>query len=175
MMFKNYIKVIFRNLLQAPAYFIINLFGLSLGMAACLILLHYAYFESNYDQFHHQSASKYRVTVKDDGGIAATTPIPVHKLIQEDFQQIRNAVIVRKSDGLVKVEVNGKVKADHEEKVVMASEGFFEIFNFPIIAGNVQDLAKPNHAYITEQIALKYFATTDVLGKEFSVYDRSFG
>lgn len=87
----NYIKIIFRNLLKSPLYFVLNLFGLAVAIASCVILMQYAVFESEYDSFQSDIENKYRVVIIDEGGTGATSLAPLQSLIASDFNQIESS------------------------------------------------------------------------------------
>jgi len=174
-MFKNHLVIIIRSLKKAPLYFFINLFGLSVGIASCITLLHYTYFESDYDSFHSNAENKYRIVVEDEGGVSATTPIPTGGLITDELSQVKDYVVIRKANGVVKRIDNINTISDIEEKVVMASPSFFEMFSFELLNGNSKDLEKPNQVFIAKSVADKYFNSNEILGKELLLYDRNFG
>lgn len=173
-MLTNYIKIIFRNLLKSPLYFLLNLFGLAVAIASCVILMQYAVFESEYDSFQSDISNKYRLVIKDDGGIGAQTPAPLQSLIASDFSQVKHSVSIREAAGVLKYEGDNEI-SDIEDKIVSATPEFFEIFDINLLSGSKQDFNGNDKVYITESIAQKYFGSIDVLNKSLTLFESNFG
>lgn len=175
-MLTNYLKIIVRNLFRSPLYFFLNVFGLSVGVAACSLLIHYATFESNYDAFISNVDNKYRILVKDNEGTSAHVPIPVHSLMKEEFSQIKNSVAVRLAVGVMRSTPRDKESVfDDETNIVSATEDFFEIFDVEFIHGKKEQLNEPGKLFISEAIAIKYFGLTDVVGESMIFFESNFG
>ncbi|MTI39388.1 ABC transporter permease [Fulvivirga lutimaris] len=173
-MLLNYIKIIFRNLLKSPLYFILNLFGLAVAIASCVVLMQYAVFESEYDKYQSDIENKYRVLIKDDGGTGAHTPAPLQSMIASDFSQVENAVSIREADGVLKYENDPFVSAI-EHNMVSATPEFFEIFDIELLSGSKNGFADKGKVYITESIAEKYFGSIDALNKPLILFESNFG
>ncbi|QSE96565.1 ABC transporter permease [Fulvivirga lutea] len=175
-MLLNYIKIIVRNLRKSPIYFFLNLIGLSVGIAASILLLHYSFYELSYDDHQQNIENKYRLVVKDDGGISATTPAPVEPLIKDEFEQLKQTTAVRHSEGILKsFDNSGNTVSDIEERVVSVTPGFFQLFNYPLKAGNEKLLNEPLQLFISESLATKYFGDVDPLNRELIFFERNFG
>lgn len=173
-MFLNYFLVLVRNVSRSPSYFFINLIGLSIGIAACITLIQYVAYESNYDTHLSELDNKYRVIVKDQGGISANTPVPVGHLMHEDFSQVSTYVTIRQAAGILKNE-GENVISQNLDNAVSATPEFFEIFDITLIQGTYEGLKSPNSIYISERLATLYFDRLDVLNEKLIVFENNFG
>ncbi|MTI21420.1 ABC transporter permease [Fulvivirga sp. RKSG066] len=175
-MLSNHLIIIIRNLRNSPLYFFLNLLGLAVGIASCMVLLHYTSFEENYDQFQSNYRNKYRLLVSDPGGLGAHTPAPIARLIEEDISQVMTQVQVRNADGILKAKDGQRSVSDQEEQLFFATLGYFKMFNQELLEGDPKLLSEPNHAFITTAVAEKYFGkTSGVVGKEITHFDSNFG
>lgn len=107
-MFRNYFKIAVRTLLKQRAFSIVNIIGLSLGMAASLIILNYLNFERSYDTFHDKADRIYRVPMEitEKGGATQTfafTYPPVATSMLQDFPEVEDAVRWRGQGGVIQV------------------------------------------------------------------------
>lgn len=169
-MFKNYITVALRNLWRHKGFSFINIFGLSVGMTACFLIFLYVTFESSYDDFHTKANRIYRVvtdtktpteTIKQG---RTTTPIAIN--LKKDFDEVEEAV--RFSDDAYLVR-RGEIKFQ-EKKTVLADSTLFNIFDFPLIAGNKKTaLTEPMSIVISQSSAVKYFGKENPLGQQVLV------
>ncbi len=175
-MFKNYLKIAWRNLLKNKAYSIINIGGLAIGITACLLILQYVAFETSYENFHTDKDRIYRVkqnryndgvltTEWAAGAFAVGTQFGEAIPEIEDYVKLIDAgqVIVDTGDETLKI-----------EKVFYASESFFEMFSYPLIAGDKTAALNENRtATLSETSALKIFGTTDIIGKTLELNGNS--
>lgn len=164
-----FIKIILRQLLKKKLYSAILLGSLSVGMAAVLVIALFLKTEWSFDDFHKKKDRIYRVTTTvkapATGEIRhyATTMPPVAKSLRSEYPQIEEAVRFRRSDNHI---ISFNDKRFLENKVLFADTGFFRIFSFNLIAGNITTaLQSPNSVVITKTIASKYFGDEDPLGK----------
>ncbi len=166
-MIKNYIKTAWRNLIRDKAYITINIAGLSVGIAASLIIGLYILNELSYDKFHEDSGKICRIYV--DGSFGATTfysPMSSNEakdaLIQE-FAEVESATrLFKRNEQLIRVE-NRKY---NQKDVLFADEDFFKVFTFPLISGDPEEaLLGPGKVVLTESTAKKYFGDEDPVGK----------
>jgi putative ABC transport system permease protein len=166
-MFKNYLKTAYRSLLKNKWFTLTNIFGLAVGLASFLLIVFYVFDEMNYDQFNVNINRIFRVNtdIKFGGNETsnATAPAPLFMAIKNDFPEVEKAVRIC-STGSFQVK-----KGDQnvtEDKVAYADSTLFSVFTLPIIIGSVTDaLTQPHSVVITESTAIKYFNTTDALGK----------
>lgn len=166
-MFKNYLKTTIRNFIKQRAYTLITVFGLSIGITSCLMIMLYVKQELSYDRFHTNVDRIYRVAVETDRpqgrSKTAATPFPVAPALKEDYPDIEHiARIFFAENNLVQYED----KRFFEQSFAFMDPGFFKIFSFPLIQGSALNLLEdPGSIVITSSIANKYFGEKDPIGK----------
>ncbi|MGZ5135612.1 MAG: ABC transporter permease, partial [Flavitalea sp.] len=164
-MIKNYFKTAFRNLLRNKTYAAINITGLAVGIAACLLIFLVIRYETSFDTFHKKKDRIYRVVSEfksPDGTFHSSgVPFPVTEALRMDFQQLNKVAAIFKDDGLVTVPQDNKndpPKKFRETGVFFAEPQFFEMFDFAWLGGvGKQTLASPNNAVLTKETAERYF------------------
>jgi len=178
-MWKNYVLVAYRNLLKHKVFSAINLLGLALGMAACLIILHYVQFEFSYDRFHEKADRIYRVQHDRyiDGELQyqkAQTFIPTGEAMMNEYPEVEDYTtmfrISNESDIVVThLADDGETLRFAEKEVYHVKGDFFEVFSFPIIAGNSEiKHLEPKTALISQSTAKRYFGEESAIGKVIS-------
>lgn len=164
-MFSNYLKVAIRNLLRQKAFSFINIFGLALGISCTALIGMWVNDEISYDRFHEDYERIYRVTatLPEMKVHAAVTSSPIALAVKNEIPEIEESVrTTGPSSDLVQV---GDLKFE-EKGHIFADSNFFRVFTFPFIKGDrEQALLNPEGIVITEEMAMKYFGTTDVLDK----------
>lgn len=161
-MIRNYFKIGFRALLRNKSYAFINVAGLALGLAACIVIFLVVQNELGYDRFHKKADRTYRVTVHglDYNPSVSFAIAPAFRNDFPEAEQVSQYYYQQK--GLVKV---GQERYN-EEGYAFADHYFTKIFDFNWLSGNPETaLKEPNTIVLTESIAKKYFGKTDVLGK----------
>ncbi len=166
-MLKNYFKTAFRNLIKHKVFSLVNIFGLALGIAACLLILQHVRFERSYDNFHQKGDRIYRVQQNryEEGKLStqwAAGAAGIGPAVQAEVPEVEAYAKLNKRGGVLSYK-NEKFR---EEKVYAATEGFLTMFSYPVIKGKAAGaLAEPNTAVLTESAARKYFGTEDPVGK----------
>jgi len=172
-MLKNYLKIALRNLLKYKGYSLINIFGLAVGMASCILILLYVHDELSYDQHHEKADQIYRVTrewFNSDGSpnlhLGHVAP-PIGPLLKNDFPDIlQMARISSGGNPLLRYQDN----VFQEERFYFADPNIFEIFTLPLLKGDPKTaLADPNSIVLTPAMAKKYFSDADPLGKVLNI------
>jgi putative ABC transport system permease protein len=169
-MLKNYLKIALRNIIKYKGYSFINITGLAVGMACCILIFLYIQFEFGYDQFHKDADKIYRVAKDfhqkgEPASCGTATPPTLAPVILNDFPGVEHAVRLYKGKGVIK---SGEKKFI-EEGIFYADASFFNIFTFPFIKGNPETALKdPYSAVLTEETAKRYFNREDPLGKTIS-------
>ncbi len=174
-MFKNYFKIALRNIWKNKGYSAINILGLAVGLATCLLILIYVVDESSYDKFNKKADRIYRVDGDLNFGgthwILAVAPDLLGATLKKDFPQVEQYVRFRDYGGFRVKKGNDNVQ---ENKVINVDSTLFDVFTLPLIAGNAKTaLTDPTSIVITDKIAEKYFNTTDVVGKTLVINDTS--
>ncbi|NIW92970.1 MAG: FtsX-like permease family protein, partial [Phycisphaerae bacterium] len=173
-MFKNYFKMAFRNFIKHKIYSVINVLGLAIGMAACILILVYIQDELSYDTFHEKAKRIYRITDHWTAGNVsedlATVPFPVAKTLElENPDMIEHTVrMYRPSSWNISPVIGYEDKTFIEKGIMFADSSFFKLFSFEFIQGTEAALQKPGNVVITEEIAQKYFGQENPLGQRIS-------
>ncbi|WP_205510933.1 ABC transporter permease [Longitalea arenae] len=170
-MIKNYLKIAFRKIWKSKGFSAINIIGLAIGLATCLLIMLFVLDELGYDRHNKKADRIYRVDtdIKFAGNhfISAVTPDPMGPTLKKDFPQIEQFVRFRSAGGLL-------LKKDYENvqenRVVYADSTLFDVFTLPMLDGDAKTaLQEPNSLVLTATTARKYFNTTQAVGKSFLV------
>lgn len=169
-MFKNYLKTALRSLMRNKSYSVINIAGLSVGIAACLLIGIYILHELSFDRFHANANRVARVTMEYNNGDVtnklAMTGTKVGPQFQRTFPEVQSYARTLKYTRVVSY---GE-KAFEEENFLYADSAFFGIFSFPLIAGDAANaLNSPDKIVITDRMAKKYFGSAEAIGKVLRV------
>ena len=168
-MFRNFFKTAFRNLRRNKAYSLINITGLGVGIAICLMIFLIIQFETSFDSFHSKKDRIYRVLTefRDPSGnsFSAGVPFPLAATIRQDFPQLEKvAAIYADNNTLLSVMDDNDQKAlkkfKEEDGVFFTEPSFFEIFDFEWLSGGpATALIDPLSIVLTKEIAEKYFGS----------------
>lgn len=166
-MLKTYWKIVFRNFRKYKSYAIINVLGMGIGIAAMVWGYQTYRFSFGFDDFHRDRDNVYRgLTIKKDGeGLRGIFPMAAVRMAKQDFSGIK-AVVRYEGSG---VNVRHDTSETFAEEVHFTDPAFFELFNFPVIAGT-QDIGDPDAVLVTETTAKKYFGSQDPIGKTLTFY-----
>jgi len=161
-MWKNYLKTAIRTLVRNKNYTLLNMAGLSIGIASCLFVFMIIQFETGYDQFHKQKDRIYRVlTVYNTTGSNVTSgvPAPLPSSLHNDFPAMKIADVSAYSSIPVSVlGINGQIAKSLKTDLFFTEPDFFELFDFPWLAGNAKiALNDPTTAVLTQKTAELYF------------------
>jgi putative ABC transport system permease protein len=166
-MIRNYFKTAWRNLWKNKVYSAINVGGLSIGMAACIVILLFVFYEQSFDNIHKKNIYRLNEVQKFEG-MAATQKValsmfPMGPTLKNEFPEIRNFTRIHWED---------KDLISFQEKRIFLPELFFvdstflEIFDFKLLSGNRETaLQKPNSIILTASAAKKIFGNLDPMGK----------
>lgn len=170
-MLKTYFVSSWRHLLRNKTYAIINILGLSLGIACAILIFVLVRFHLSFDTFHPDADRIFRVNTEfHSEGIDrnAAVPVPLGKAFRNDYTFAeRVARVVSYPNTLISLPGEKEVKKfEEEEGVAFAEPDFFDIFSFPTVEGNARAaMADPYGALITQRLARKYFGDADAVGK----------
>jgi ABC-type antimicrobial peptide transport system permease subunit len=166
-MIRNYLKTAFRSLSRNRNYTIINIAGLSVGIAVCMMIFIIIQFQTSFDSFHEKKDRIYRVLTEYHNTDAATitygkdVPFPMPEALNTAFPQIEQIapIFASHDDQLLISDNNGTiVKTFKESKGVFFTEpSFFKMFDYPLLAGSYESLKEPNNVLLTKEMAEKYF------------------
>ena len=169
-MVRNYIKIALRNLWRNKIHSTINIFGLAIGIASCIMIMLFVKDEVTFDRFHEKSHRIYRAWVLEDYGgekifFNSVSPYILVPTMTETFPEIEKAIRYGAFTDLVR---NGD--QSFSETISTADPGFFKIFDFKLLRGQTDNvLEDQNNVVITESTATKYFGNENPIGKSLEI------
>lgn len=172
-MIRNYIALAYRNLLKTKWLSLVNIGGLSMGLAAGILILNYVAYERSFDNIHKQGDRIFRVESQffEDGELSddwATASFGYASAMHEHFPEVEDYVRIdiSQTEGIVRFE-----DLKYREKAIVATESsFFSIFSFPLISGDPKEVLEgPNSVVITQSMASKYFGEENPIGKVLTI------
>jgi putative ABC transport system permease protein len=167
-MLKNYLKIAFRNMKRHKGYAFMNILGLAVGMACCILILLYVRYELSYDRYHTHADQTYRILLGREGFIDrpfAGSPPGLASALEENFPEVINATRVKNEV----TSVRHKTRFFRENRFYFVDPDFLEIFNFPFLSGNPQTaLDEPRSILLTSDMARKYFGDENPVGRVVS-------
>ncbi|MCZ4244354.1 ABC transporter permease [Pedobacter punctiformis] len=179
-MFKLNLKIAWRNLWKNKGYTLINILGLSIGMASCILIFIFIRYQMSFDEGFKNEDKIYRIVSTwdyADGNqfYSQGVPLPLTAAIRNDFSPyIEKVAAIENSAGMIKIkDANGKERLKTIENVFYVEPEFFEVFNYNWLSGNYSSLADPNHVVLSKEMANKFFGDwKTALGKSFSFDDK---
>lgn len=178
-MLKNYLKVAWRVILRQRVFSAINIAGLAIGIAACLLITQYIAFELSYDNFQKNGDHIYRIRHRQytSGNLVEDLPktfSAVGPSLKKEFPEVIATTRIEPFDGLVTAErKDGSTEAFNEHGIYRVDPAFLSMFTFPMVAGSIDALKGPNSVVITEATAEKYFPGQDPIGKPIRIQRES--
>ena len=176
-MWINYLKIAFRNLSRHKVYSFLNILGLSVGIASCLLIVMFIQEELSYDQFHEKKDSIFLVTETthfgDEDALISRTPYPLAPIFQSQISGIKSFVridnIINRKQYVSYQDKNLEV-AD-PETLAFVDSTFFDVFSFEVISGDPSGLAHPYKMLISDKKAKAYFGQENPIGKVMAFTD----
>jgi putative ABC transport system permease protein len=180
-MIRNYFVNVFRNLSRRLNYTIINLAGLTTGIAVCLLIFVIIRFETSFDTFHANANRLYRVLTEYHHSDApevfygAAAPVPLPSVIKSGLPDLKKSsgIYASTNDQILVLDEKGQTEKKFKEKsgVFAVEPDFFDMFNFPWLAGDPHSALKdPSSAVLTKETAIKYFGDwRNALGRTIMV------
>ena len=175
-MIKNLITTAFRHILKNPGYSILNILGLSLGIASALFLIIYVSDEISYDSYHEKADRIYRVSSKitepDDQFTWIVAQIPFGPQVANDYPEVESYVrFINMPRALYKYED----KEFNEEDFYYVDSTLFDIFTYKLVSGDVVSaLREPGKIILSETVATRYFGSSDPIGKTLTTGNNTF-
>lgn len=178
-MVKNYLKIAVRSLLKHKVYAFLNIFGLTVGITCSLLIFLYVQDELTYDQHHKNADNIVRASIEyflpNDGGSEKWAPISavVPQYMVKDYPEILSSVRFSKWNDRV-VEKPGTNQRFYQD-ITWADSNVFQLFDFPLLEGDpATALKEPYTVVMTEELALRYFGKTDVIGESLRFPDNNY-
>ncbi|MEQ8363887.1 MAG: ABC transporter permease [Cyclobacteriaceae bacterium] len=169
-MFQNYLKIAFRSLLRSKTHSIINILGLGIGIACCILIVLFIKDEWTFDTFHAKADKIYRVWAREDYGkdevfFYTVTPFPMGPTLKANFAEVEYQVRVNNIGPQVKVGEDL-----FSEQVTIGGQDLFKVFDFPASKGETATaLSGANNVVLSERMALKYFGDSDPINKVIAI------
>lgn len=169
-MWKNYLKIAWRNITRSKGYAFINIAGLGIGMAASILILIWVQFEMSVDRFHENSDRVYanwrNAEMQGEVFTWDYTPAPYASAMKEQFPEVEEvARITEWDEQLLTVGEN-----NYYEETTFTDPGFFKMFSFEALEGDpVASLTEPGNIVLTESVAKKLFGDAPAMGKTVTV------
>lgn len=174
-MLKNYLKIAYQNLRKSLGYSLINIGGLGIGIACCLLIFQYVAFENSFDEFHENASDIYHISwsrVQNEGepSLNTGTGWPVGPTLAEETPEVLRYVRIHPAYGnsIVSRSENPD-KTFEEEKVYYVDPTFFQLFTFPFVSGDPGHALEPGTLVLSQSAAEKYFGDEDPIGKSLEV------
>ncbi len=171
-MWKSYFKISVRSLLKSKGYSFINIFGLAIGIASCLLILNYIRFELSFDKTHPDVDRLFRVNQTaiwtPGGGVFSSSGPQLAFALKEDYPEVEQVMRINTPGSYVVHNSNGpgSVNSFRENNVLAADSNFFSFFDFKLKEGNPRTaLQGVNKVVISDEVAKKFFGDQHALGK----------
>ena len=184
-MFRNYLKVAWRNLMKSKIFSLINIIGLSVGLTCCMLISIYLYNEVSYDKYHKNVDRLYQLGTVFIGGEkeerTPNTPTPMAAAMKQEFPEIEQTArlmsLFADDKTLLQYKTGNKSpKSFYETKGYMADASFFKLFTYNFIEGDAATaLRDPNAIVLSEEIAKKFFGDEPALNKIIHINSNSNG
>ena len=169
-MILHYLLLLKRLWFNKARHYIINMVGLAAGVSGCLLVGIYCYFEFSFDAFHQDAARIYRLQLHQ-----SRTPVPLVPAIQASIPDVEASTRLIFTTSGTKAIVKDSSGELYEEDLYFADSTFFHIFSFPAISGSLKNpFTHIQNVVITKEVALKYFKSTEVVGKELELANAFF-
>lgn len=177
-MLRNYLKITFRNLIKNKFYASLNILGLGVAIASCLFIAFYVLDEIDFDKFHKNATQAFRINTywgdNPQSDIYATTPPPLHDVIQSEIPEIEQVARAFKwNDSTMRLpkDSTNEERIFRETNIYIVDPNFLEILDFNLIAGDASTAFQDLEAIVlTKETAIRYFGKKavengEVLGK----------
>jgi putative ABC transport system permease protein len=172
-MLSNYFKIAWRNIVGNPLFSAINIIGLSIGLACCIMITLFVRYELSYDKQWVDADRTYRVTRDFYGNnlkLAAVAP-PIAPLIKQDFAEVEDITRILAVGGITLSRGDIRIR---ENNMVIADTNVFEFFNLEFVSGDPESaLARPTNIVMTERAVARYFGDEDPIGQTLNLMDQA--
>ena len=175
-MIRNYIKTAYRTLVKNKGFTVLNILGLSLGLASCLLIIFYVVDELSYDRYNTKADRIYRVNedlkLGENNVLYAVCMPPLAQTLKAEFPYIENTVRLKNAGSRHVKKGTTNILEDH---ITYADPSLFAVFTLPMVSGSpATALAEPNSVVLTETTAKKYFNNINVVGQTLTFDDNNF-
>ncbi|TAE26195.1 MAG: FtsX-like permease family protein [Cytophagales bacterium] len=173
-MLRNYFKIAWRNLVRSKTFTTINVLGLAVGLATCLLIVLFVQHELSYDRYHAKADRLYRMTLHAQLGgkelNSAEVSVPTGPTLMQECAGVEAITRLHREGTFI---VKRGTETIKEEHVVFADSNVFTVFSIPLLKGNAKTvLTEPKTVVISETIARKYFGEQDPIGQTLTLGTR---
>lgn len=173
-MFRNYFKIAWRNIWKNKVYSAINIIGLAIGLAACIVIMLFVFYEKSFDAVHTKNIYRLNEVQKFEGMVApqnvALSMFPMGPTLVQEFPEIKNFT---RSNVVEKYDFTYKDKTIIMPRVHRVDSTFLDMFAYKMIKGDRQTvLDEPRSIVLSQSSAKKIFGNEDPMGKTILVYSR---
>jgi putative ABC transport system permease protein len=177
-MLSNYLRTAYRSLMRKKGFSFINIAGLTLGLACCLVIFQYVAFERSYDRFHENADDLYRLVMQgaDEAGAVrggAFTSQAMGPAMAAAIPEIRQFARVGSDNAMVTDPETGDVF--EEDAVIYVDRAFLEMFTFPLSAGSDDRALEPGSVLLSESTARRYFGAENAMGRVLQIQGQTPG
>jgi len=159
-MFKNYLKIALRNFIRQKGYTFINVAGLAIGVACCIMIMLWVQDELSYDRFHENADDLYAATFSNGSTV---TPTALSDFLKAEYPEV---IHTSRYSGQGRTLLRFKDKEVYQEGGVMVDPDFLKMFTLRFLKGDPETaLDDPNSILLSEEVALKLFGTSDPIGQ----------
>src|SRR5688572_29587101 len=166
-MFRNYFITAWRNIWKNKVYSSINIVGLAIGLASCILILLFVFYERSFDNFHSKNIYRLNEVQKFEGMVSsqkvALSMFPMGPTLTDEFPEIKNFTRINAAG---KMPANFGDKKTYIDRACFVDSTFLDIFDFKLIKGDRRTaLQKPNSILLSEKEAEKFFGKQEAMGK----------
>jgi len=171
-MFKNYLKIAFRNIKKNKSFTFINVSGLAAGIVVCILILFFVQYELSYEDFQEKADNIYRIGMEDiypdNVRYWGWTSVMLAEVLTKEYPEVVNTTRILTEMG--ETQITYKETSNIEKKVMYADSNFFNIFTNPLIMGDPKTvLQRPYSVVITNETAKRYFGSQNPIGKTIKI------
>lgn len=172
-MYGNFLKTAYRNLSKHKGFSLLNIFGLTIGMASCILILMFVMHELSYDRFNKNAENIYRVNVKIDRATGsmneASIAAPAARALKESLPEVIESVRFR-NPGMVNVRLGNRTF--QERRAVYADQSIFDVFTINLLKGDKKSvLTEPGKIILSRSAADRYFGSSDPINQSITWND----
>ena len=170
-MLKSYIKIALRNLIKNPLYSLINIGGLSVGLAGFIIILLYLNHELSYDKWDPSLENVYKISARTDEDILEQTPAPLARFLKDNLSEISASTTIQTA-GEFEIPLSSGNKRIYQKGSIEVDSNFLKVFPYKMILGDAATaLNKPNAMVISLELSQKLFGDQNPIGKTVKLFN----
>jgi len=172
-MFRNYLKIAWRNTLRGFSYSSINMIGLAAGLCSFIVILLYMNYELSYDNWSPELNKVYHVSLREHEDFLNTTPAPLAGFLAQKYPNTEAATMLQPHGDQESLLTAGENKV-YRKYLVSVDSNFLKVFPYKLAAGNAATaLNNPKSAILTRELSHKLFGNENPIGKQIKLNDRA--